>query len=267
MKTSLLLIASVIFLFSCQKQQTEDMTTGEDILQMDMDENDYVLEELYASNDCNVDLTQVLPSCAQVSYSSVDYPKTITVDFGNGCIDAKGRNKKGKIIIYVTGDMKTEGSEKDVSFDNFYINDVKIEGYKHAKNIGLNSSQNEVVEISGDITATKNGLTRKRSFTRQREWINGYETCETEDDEFLISGNGTITTRSGRKINHTITEAIHIKPRQCGYPLSGKIDFGTSLRGAILDFGNENCDNIASLTLKQRKKTFQVDLDTRTIIH
>jgi len=267
MRTPLFLICTLLLLFACQKQQSDDLTTGEDILQMDMDENDYVLEELYASNDCNADLSQVFPSCAQIIYSSSEYPKTITVDFGSGCIDSKGRTKKGKIIIYVTGDMKTEGSSKDITFDGFFINNVKIEGTKHAQNIGLNSSNNMVISISGEINATKNGSTRKRVFKRQREWINGYETCTVEDDEFLISGHGSITTLNGREINHTITEAIHIRPHQCAYPLSGKVDFGTQLRGAILDFGNENCDNIGAITLKRRNKTFQIDLDTRTIIH
>ncbi len=267
MRKVISVLTVILLVISCHKQQEADLTTGEDILQMDMDENDYILEELYAANDCSIDLTQILPSCAQITYSSVEYPKTITIDFGTGCIDSKGRTKKGKIYIDVSGDMRVVGSEKTITFDNFFINEVKMEGSKHAKNIGLNASQNYVVEIDGEIEATKNNLTRKRVFHRQREWITGIETCETDDDEFLITGSGTITTRTGRTINHSITEAIHLKPSTCGYPLSGKIDFGSTLRGAILDFGTENCDNLATLTLKRRNKTFLIDLDTRTIIH
>lgn len=253
-------------LASCNKFNEETQSDSEDVLKMEMDENDFLKEEEIASNPCSFDYATLLAPCAVVTESSSTFPKTVTIDYGTGCVGQNGLTKKGKIIINVSGDMRVAGNTRSLTFENFYINDVKIEGSRNAENIGLNNIGNMVVKITGDITGTNGELTRSRSFTRYREWISGISTCDISDDEFHVTGSGTAIGRRGIEIPHVITEKIVLKPGQCNYPLSGIVDIGSENRGAILNFGNGTCDNIADLTTKRRNKTYQIDLDTRKII-
>jgi hypothetical protein len=263
----LVVAASTIASFtSCNKFLQENQSDAEDVLKIEMDENDFLKEEEIASNPCSFDFASLLAPCAVISESSSTFPKTVTIDYGTGCVGPNGLTKKGKIIINVSGDMRVAGNTRSLTFENFYINDVKIEGSRNAENIGLNNVGNMVVKITGDITATNGEFSRNRSFTRYREWISGISTCEISDDEFHVTGSGTAIGRRGIEIPHVITEKIVLKPGQCNYPLSGIVDIGSENRGVILNFGNGTCDNIAEATTKRRNKTYQIDLDTRRII-
>ena len=259
--------ASTLFnLASCNKFNEETQSDSEDVLKMEMDENDFLKEEEIASNPCSFDYASLLAPCAVVTESSNTFPKTVTIDYGTGCVGQNGLTKKGKVIINVSGDMRVEGNTRTVTFENFFINDVKIEGSRNAENTGPNVAGNMVVKVMGEITASNGELTRSRNFTRYREWISGISTCEISDDEFHVTGSGTVIGRRGIEIPHTITEKIVLKPGECKYPLSGKVDIGNESRGIILNFGNGMCDNIAEATTKRRNKTYQIDLDTRRII-
>lgn len=75
-----------------------------------------------------------LPACATVkiehSGSSTFFPVRITIDFGtNGCTrPTDGHTRKGKIIIEYTNRLIVPGAIAAATFDNFYIDDTKIEG-------------------------------------------------------------------------------------------------------------------------------------------
>jgi hypothetical protein len=259
--------SSTLFIVSsCNKFSEESQSDSEDVLKMEMDENDFLKEEEIASNPCSFDYAMLLAPCAVVTESSTTFPKTVTIDYGTGCIGSNGLTKKGKIIINVSGDMRVAGNTRTLTFENFYINEVRIEGSRTAENIGANSSGNMVVKVTGDITASNAEFSRSRSFTRYREWISGIATCDISDDEFHVTGSGTAIGRRGVEIPHTITDKIVLKPGQCKYPLSGIVDIGGEKRGVVLNFGNGSCDNVAEATTKRRNKTYQIDLDTRRII-
>ncbi len=262
----MLALSTVINLASCNKFKEETQSDSEDVLKMEMEETDFLKEEEIASNPCSYDYSSLLAPCAIVTESSSTYPKTVTIDYGTGCVDANGRTKKGKIVINVSGDMREAGNTRTLTFENFYVNAVRIEGTRNAENIGPNTSGNIVIKVIGDITASNSEFTRSRSFTRYREWISGVGTCEISDDEFHVTGSGTAIGRRGIEIPHSITEKIVLKPGECKYPLSGTVDVGGKKRGVILNFGNGTCDNIAEATTKRKNKTYQIDLDTRRII-
>jgi hypothetical protein len=259
-------LGTMLYLSSCNKFLQENQSDSEDMLKLEMEENDFLKEEEIASNPCSFDYASLLAPCAVVTESSNTFPKTVTIDYGTGCTDTNGLTKKGKIIINVSGDMRVAGNTRTVTFENFFINDVKIEGSRNAENIGQNVSGNVVVKITGDITASNGELARSRSFTRYREWISGITTCEISDDEFHITGSGIAIGRRGIEIPHQITDKIVLKPGSCKYPLSGIVDIGSEKRGVLINFGNGTCDNVAEATTKRRNKTYQIDLDTRRII-
>jgi hypothetical protein len=256
----------IVSVASCSKFSDDNQSDTEDVLKIELEDGDLLREEEIVSNPCSFDYASLLAPCAVVTESSATFPKTVTIDYGTGCQDANVRIKKGKIIINVSGDMRTQGNTRTVTFDNFYINDIKIAGSRNAENTGPNLSGNMVIQITGNITATSSEHSRSINFTRYREWISGISTCEIADDEFHITGSGTATGRRGIDIPIIITEKIVLKPGTCKYPLSGKIDIGSSSRGVIINLGDGTCDNIAEATTKRRNKTVQIDLDTRRII-
>lgn len=56
------------------------------------------------------------------------YPHSVTIDFGTGCTSTGGLTRSGKITTIYTGEMSLIGSNAITSYDNYYVNGVKIEG-------------------------------------------------------------------------------------------------------------------------------------------
>ena len=169
-------------------------------------------------------------------------------------------------MINISDDIRNEGATREVTFDNFYIEEAHIEGSRTATNIGLSTSGNILISVDGSFTATTDAGVRKRTFSRQREWIQGSSTCDHSDDEFLITGGGTTTGIKGYEITHTIVDPLHVAPGSCEYILSGSVEVTHGKRGGTIDWGDGSCDNMATLTTK-RGKTYDINLDERKILH
>jgi len=125
--------------------------------------------------------TIVADSCPVITVSNTTadvWPKTITVDYGAGCTGFNGSTRKGKILITVSARRNVVGATRTVTFDNYYFNNIKVEGTKVATNLGPNANQN--IEISVELTGGKltlpAGKTIERSFEHKREWIAGFAT-------------------------------------------------------------------------------------------
>jgi len=270
MKTKIahLTLLAGLFITACQKEkETDDTEAVEDVMTSTRGSEETQIEELYVGTDCSYDWPTTIGTCATVTESSVDFPKTVTIDFGStGCEDIHGRIKKGQIVIEVTDDIRNDGAVRTITFVDFWINDVNIEGSRTATNIGLSTGGNILISVSGDFEATKGDYTRTHSFDRQREWILGSESCEWSDDEFLITGSGTTVNKNGKTITHTIIDALHIAPGTCEHILSGTVEIKRGTRGGTIDWGTGDCDHTATLTTF-KGKVYTIDLDEHKIIH
>src|SRR6478736_371564 len=96
----------------------------------------------------------------------------ITVDFGTGCTDAKGNERKGKIIITYTGRRYSVGSTRSITFDGYYINGVHIEGIRNVTNIAgtTDESPKFKIEVIGGKATWPDGSTATREVRKVREW-------------------------------------------------------------------------------------------------
>jgi hypothetical protein len=266
---TILLSTSLIFGACKKKKVTEeqDQEVSGDNTQMESEEAQYRDEEAGAGADCNFDWSQVTGTCATITQSSVDFPKVVTIDYGiTGCTDAKGRLKKGKIIFSMSANIHTLGATRDVTFDGFSVNGKSITGARHAENIGENANGNIEIRVTGSINAVNaEGKTHSRTFNRVREWTAGYATCTHTDDEYSITGTGTCTNKNGVTKNWIITSPLIVKPGICNYIMSGVINIGTETRGAIINFGEGSCDNLATLLNKRTNVTYTINLDTHQI--
>jgi hypothetical protein len=196
-----------------------------------------------------------------VSNTSADiWPKTITVDYGAGCTGFFGSTRSGKIIITVSARRNVINATRTVTFDNYYFNNIKVEGTKVGTNLGPNSNQN--TEISEVLTGGKltlpTGKTIERSFEHKREWIAGFATKNIWDDQYLITGTATGKNINGITYTNTILSPLLWK-RVCEFLVSGVVRFEREgVETVELDYGQGECDAVA--TLKRGDKTKEITL-------
>jgi hypothetical protein len=73
-------------------------------------------------------------TCLTVSIDypdSTTFPKVITFDYGTGCEVVYNGDTvavEGKIIVTLTGRMCVAGSQRIMTFEDFYVNEMKVEG-------------------------------------------------------------------------------------------------------------------------------------------
>lgn len=189
----------------------------------------------------------VADSCPVITVNHPDestWPKVMTIDFGESCTIGEV-TRKGRIIIEITAPRHVSGSMRTVTFDGYVFNDIAVEGSKSIKNLGPNSNQNIVIEVTlngGKITLP-DGKTIEREVNRQREWIAGQNTpFYIWDDECLITGTTSGKNINGVSYSTTITTPLHWK-RACRFIVSGVILLEReNVEPVELDYGNGECD-------------------------
>lgn len=184
---------------------------------------------------------------------STIWPRTITVDYGDGCTGPNGVVRKGKIVITVNqGRFWLEGFTRTITFVNYYHDNFKVEGTKVITNEGENENGNVVFSIvlTGGKVIAPDGREITREVTRQREWVAGDSTPWNRiDDEYMITGQATGTDRKGRAFTRTINSPLHVK-LTCRWIVAGNILFQTAnLPDALLDYGDGECDRKATITV------------------
>ena len=144
------------------------------------------------------------------------------------------------------------------SFDNFYHNNIKYDGYKiYTRNMittTANPTPHPKITMDFDMSATfPDGSVYSRVGSRNREIIVGYATEAWSDNIYKITGSWVTTDPSGGTKTSTITGALAVKMSCANQnkPLivSGTISFVKNGNVAILDYGNGICDNLAVLTV------------------
>lgn len=178
------------------------------------------------------------------------WPKVVTLDFGDGCLDGRGDERRGIIIITINGNLKDEGSTRHVTFDEYYVNGNKIEGEKLLTNIGRDGEFLLFsVELSKSRIIREDSTIIERSASKTRSWIIGEETRQGRDDVFLVNGTVNKVNRKGIEINKTIIDLM--RARDCRWPLSGIVEItdADNLLLAVIDYGEGECDKFATVTI------------------
>jgi len=193
-----------------------------------------------------------LGDCATVTLDTTVYPRELTIDFGEvNCLCNDGRYRRGKIIITFTGRYRHPGTVITHGFDDYFVNDNKIEGTKIVTNMGFNDAGNMYynIEIVGVIYRANDGGTMSWNSSREREWIEGRDTRILRDDVYLITGTADGIRPNGNTWTKEIVNALRIE-LNCRWIVSGTVNIqpeGLPLR--ILDFGDGECDNIATVLI------------------
>lgn len=277
MKTKILIIAilaiSILGFLSCEKE--EDVKTVNQEL-TEGDGGDVIEDVIWNAIDIDVDyagsilesngyksVTDTCPLIIVEHPDSVFFPRTITIDYGDSyCETFYGGMKKGKIVIEITAPIQYPGSVRSVSFEDFYINEHKIEGSKSLTNKGFNDSGNLNFDaiLTGGKIIFPDGRTATRESIHNREWTKGIENPKYWwDNEWLLRGGSTGSHRDGKSYVNTITEPILVKAI-CHFAVSGTMELLIENQFLlVLDFGDGECDRIATLTLGDM--IWEIELD------
>ncbi|HEY6504161.1 MAG TPA: hypothetical protein VIZ28_09330 [Chitinophagaceae bacterium] len=199
-----------------------------------------------------VQLRLRLGPCATITVTPNDstYPKTVTIDFGDGCICADGKFRKGAIILHFTGPIRRSGSVLTITLRNFYLNRAHIEGTKVISNLSAQGAVKFSVQVTGGKVTYPNGRGYKYDGLKYVAQIEGATTNNCMDDVYKIEGRSKTQFNNGLTINLN-TESPLIKKVACRWISNGTLKIKINDRVLFLDYGapnNGDCDNKALLT-------------------
>ncbi len=201
--------------------------------------------------------------CANVIHDSEN--QTITIDFGDGCEDPRGRVRSGIINISYTGRRFQPGSVITTTFDNFSVDGIKVEGTRTVINIteivdNHLSSPKFSITLDGGKLTWPDGTFATRNIDRVRTWVRALNPV---DDENHVDGTANGINKEGVEYSMGITETLVFK-RRCRFegrvfiPVSGIKEVNKGGQRYVVDFGNGTCDNIISVT--HGGNTVEIDL-------
>lgn len=287
----LFLLLLSISLFSCQDDgESIDNAASEDTKDLIIDEvlQSAILDDLLQDIDTYSLFGEGLKSvetggCPEVTIqrpgSNPFWPQTITLDFGEGC-EKYGKVKSGKMMIEKSGPWFESGSIRRVTFENFVVDGISIDGVKEIENISVEGG-NPTFTIGAelDMEWVKNdtlNISVSRVVNKTQEWIFGFKDKDVKS-QILLNGEEEIT----RTVNGE-TKIIEKKYNDisivfgCRFPQAGVSEFevitfdGQELE-FLLDYGTEgeasekcreHCDCIATLIFDEDKSE-DIDLSNR----
>jgi|FLOH01.1.fsa_nt_gi hypothetical protein len=205
-------------------------------------------DQEYANKSEENHTNRYLPDCATVTKVITGNSKDVTIDFGDACELRNGNIVSGKIVMHYSNDKTALTKMIDVSFDNFYNNDKKIEGGHSVLKERVNANGNPQSTFTFNVNVTwSDGATASKSGTKIKELIEGNDTPAWGDNVFSISGNWAFTRKDGTVHTSTITTPLR-KELACRFIVSGVVTFQKDGQTAVLDYGDGTCDDLGTLT-------------------
>lgn len=189
------------------------------------------------------------------------FPKTVTIDFGTGHTTTNGHVIKGKMITVYTGKLTVPGNEASTTFENYYIDSVKLEGLCILENVSTNDSLKLSYQVQGGKLTAPSG--NYIHWNKQKTWtrIEGSSTpLNPLDDVYRIIGEGNGSVKKGDKINEWTSQIVQpiIRKLACKWITQGTVQIQRNSLVSVLNYGNGNCDNQATLTINN--KTYNITL-------
>lgn len=199
-----------------------------------------------------VELRLRIGHCATVTVTPNDstYPKTITIDFGDGCMGADGKYRRGAIVIHLTGPIRRSGSVMTITFRNFYLNRAHIEGTKTFSNLSENGNIKFTEQVVGGAVTFPNGRGYQYQSLKYVNQIEGGNTRRIMDDVFSVQGRSQTSFNGGTTITLN-TETPLIKKTACPWISNGILKIKVNSHILFANYGapsNGECDNKVLLT-------------------
>ena len=197
------------------------------------------------------ELRAAIGLCATITVTPNDttYPKKITIDFGDSCLGLDGKLRSGKIVLSLTGPIRKPGSVLTITFVNFYVNHIHLEGTKSISNLSENGAVKFTVQVLGGKVTFPSGRGYSYESFKYKQQILGVDTRIVRDDVFQITGWAKVEFNNGVVIKLETVDPL-IKKVACPWISDGTLKIQINDRVLKLDYGfphNGDCDNKALL--------------------
>lgn len=187
------------------------------------------------------------------------FPKTLTINFGSGFTALNGTTFAGSVTTVFTNPLSEPGASATTTFSSFYIDSIGISGTHILTNNSTNDSITFGVQVENASISFPSGFTLTRNSNRSFTMIAGASTPFWPfDDVWDITGTGagsTSTNFSWADTIETPLQAAYI----CPWFESGTVKVVSSAGTGLLNFGNGNCDDQATVTVGD--STFSITLN------
>ena len=267
------LTGSLLNLISCKKKWDNDQSASVNLkIETAFDEMTNISDQAVTGNliyykSGNVIATKPgenpslpkTPCNVIITLDTTANPKILTVDYGmSNCDCNDGKTRRGKIITSFTGSYLAPGTVITHTTENYFVNDIKIDGTKTVTNMGLNNNNQPYfnVQINGEATLTS-GTVVDYTSTRVRTWYSGYTTpLNRLDDIYDISGSATAVYSTGGGYSANTTSPVRIKVG-CGFPTQGILDMTPVNKPTrTINYGDGDCDTQFTVTVNGNTYSF-----------
>ena len=185
-----------------------------------------------------------LGPCTEITVSGETFPKTVTINYGDGCMCRDGKFRKGAVILHFTAPLRRPGSILTVTLRDYFVNRVHIEGIKTITNLSAAGAIKYSVKIEEGRITWPNG----RGFTyvgsKTVSQIGGMDTSTITDDIYEIQGRNQTVYANGLVVVKN-TETPLIKKISCQWLVQGILKIKINDRTLFINYGNGDCDNKA----------------------
>jgi len=264
-----LMTMTLTWMVSCSSDENEPNFSSDDKETVTVDANDdYYFEDademtsqalaMEDEEGGRIAIDQRL-ACATRTRTGTKENGTLRIDFGDGCTGPHGNVRKGAIVITHTGAWHEVGTQLTITFDNYYFNDIHVEGTRTSSVIVSNDSiiTHEIVLAGGKLTWPDGRFaTREAHHTRQHA-----QHADPTLDTITVTGNASGITRNGKGYTIEIVEPL-VYSRACDdatVPVSGVKVIKRGDRQITIDYGDGTCDNMVTLTnAAGRTTTFEI---------
>ncbi|MBX2916425.1 MAG: hypothetical protein KF856_14240 [Cyclobacteriaceae bacterium] len=187
----------------------------------------------------------------------------ITINFGEGCTDARGNVRKGIIRVEFKGKRFLSGSKIITTFSDYYINNIKIEGTRTVTNItgSTTAAPKFQIELEDGRATWPDETFATREGSHTREWIRATNPI---NDQWQVTGSATGSNRNGTLYQVEISKTLVYK-RSCA--ASNRVFMaveGTKVltvdggQVITLDYGTGECDRLVTITINGQSRSVLV---------
>jgi hypothetical protein len=168
-----------------------------------------------------------------------------------------GRYRRGKVLLSYTGNYKDSAETRTITFEDYYINDDKVQGTVTVTGMGRNADGHHLYAVvtEGQMAIQDTLGTYVFNATLDRTQTAGAGTVVWGDDVYELTG-----TSQGNDIYNNniamriITPIVKIPSFICNYLQAGTVEVqpqGHTFRS--INLGEGNCDSEATVTIDTKQ--------------
>ncbi len=177
---------------------------------------------------------------------------TIQMEYGEGCESVLDGVQSSGSITFIVNDRPPTGLSATTEFNDFHRGGVAVDGVFTLT--GDNQNQTTIQASALNLTTAQGGVLFNANLDAERiadEAGPGPAYCGHWQ---IVDGTGSVVI-ANTNFNFTVVDTVLLSTC-CAYPLSGSVQITSAgYLGALLDFGDGECDGTATITVAGQTQT------------